>query len=193
MLQAAWKDKCTGMTIIELCIVMAIASVLLAMVLGLSRHVDHIVKMRRTQAELGTWHEALEQWHRRFEHYPYASIEDGVTTPLLDGIDWNLKDAHSLNQNPLATLTNRCRVVLPYKDSTTNLTFYSYMTHHPSTIDPWGTPYVYIPDSQGNSYVLYSCGPDRRSQYHHQLIGPSESAPRPNTNNGTLDDVYMVR
>ncbi|HGP6143946.1 TPA: prepilin-type N-terminal cleavage/methylation domain-containing protein, partial [Vibrio cholerae O1] len=43
------EKKRSGMTLIELGIVMGIASVLLALVLGLARHVDASIKIRRAQ------------------------------------------------------------------------------------------------------------------------------------------------
>lgn len=68
-------NPCSGMTMIELSIVMAIMSVLLALVLGLGKHVNAVVKIRRAQADLGEWHEALNRWYLQFGEYPYATID----------------------------------------------------------------------------------------------------------------------
>ena len=80
-----------GMTMIELAIVMGIVSILMAMVLGLARHVDATVKIRHAQADLGEWHETLNRWYLQFGEYPHARIEPhrvSYDTPFDD--IWNL-------------------------------------------------------------------------------------------------------
>jgi Tfp pilus assembly protein PilE len=69
-----YRRNAAGMTMIELCVVMGIATVLMAMVLGLSRHVNEIVKNRHAQADLGEWHETLNDWFLKFGMYPDSSV-----------------------------------------------------------------------------------------------------------------------
>ena len=183
-----------GMTLIELGIVMGIVSVLLALVLGLGRHVNAVVKIRRAQAELGEWHDALNRWHLRFGEYPHARIdtETGNVDPFDGDVDWTLKDPA---RYPLAVLTNGhaiatgegcyVRYVTAEHPGGTNITFRSFLTSAVSTVDPWGTPYIYLPSDNAKSYTLFSCGPDRKSDNI-----PTGAASTPDT---TLDDIYFER
>ncbi len=159
---------------IELGIVMGIVSVLLALVLGLARHVNAVVKIRRAQADLGEWHETFNRWHLQFGEYPYASIntETGEIIEKLVG-----------SNNLLVNLTNlieRCEIQFPHRNNTV-VTFRSLMVAGTSPLDPWGNPYLYdcTPDRQ--DYTLFSCGPDAQTQ----LAGGTE------LNN--LDDIFFER
>ena len=170
------------MTMIELAIVMGIVSILMALVLGLARHVDAAVKIRRAQAELGEWHESLNRWHLQFGEYPHARIKTDVDS--VDSVD-SLDFVDSID--PLALLTNRCEIIMPLSGSTTttNITFRSFLTTAVSTVDPWGTPYIYLPSDNAQSYELFSCGPNRKS-----ADIPTGTAATPDP---ALDDIYFER
>lgn len=175
------------MTMIELAIVMGIVSILMALVLGLARHVDASVKIRRAQAELGEWHESLNRWHLQFGEYPHAHIDTTKTADpaneLFVGLEWALKDPRDY---PLAILTNQCEIIMPLSGSTiTNITFRSFLTTAVSTVDPWGMPYIYLPDANAQAYTLFSCGPNRKS-----ADIPTGTAATPDP---TLDDIYFER
>ena len=175
------------MTMIELAIVMGIVSILMALVLGLARHVDAAVKIRRAQAELGEWHESLNRWHLQFGEYPHARIKTDVDS--VDSVD-SLDFVDSID--PLALLTNRCEIIMPLSGSTTttNITFRSFLTTAVSTVDPWGTPYIYLPSDNAQSYELFSCGPNRRTLIGNQRV-PSGSAV--SDLDPALDDIYFER
>lgn len=160
---------------IELGIVMGIVSVLLALVLGLARHVNTTVKIRRAQADLAEWHETFNRWHLQFGEYPHARIDTNLDhVESLDSVDWTLQDP---SRFPLAILTNQCEVI--FQNSTVTLS--SFMTADISTVDPWGTPYIYLCDPGRQAYTLFSCGPDAQTQ----LAGGNE------LNN--LDDIFFER
>ena len=178
---------------IELAIVMGIVSILMALVLGLARHVDAAVKIRRAQAELGEWHESLNRWHLQFGEYPHARIDATVdTVDPLDSVDWTLEDPA---RYPLAVLTNDqgsavgqgcyVRYVTAAHPGGTNITFRSFLTTAVSTVDPWGTPYIYRHDANAQAYTLFSCGPNRKS-----ADIPTGTAATPDP---TLDDIYFER
>jgi len=183
-----------GMTMIELAIVMGVVSALMALVLGLARHVDATVKIRRAQAELGEWHESLNRWHLQFGEYPHARIdtETGNVDPFDGDVDWTLKDPA---RYPLAVLTNGhaiatgegcyVRYVTAEHPRGTNITFRSFLTSAVSTVDPWGTPYIYRPAGNAQAYTLFSCGPDRKSD---NIPTGTPSTPDP-----TLDDIHFER
>ena len=179
-----------GMTMIELAIVMGIVSILMAMVLGLARHVDATVKIRRAQADLGEWHETLNRWHLQFGEYPYARIDTRDDSPgPLDSVDWTLKDP---SRFPLAVLTNDAgasgcyvRYYTNAHPGGTNITFRSFLTTAISTVDPWGTPYIYVPSDNAQAYTLFSCGPNRKSA---DIPTGTPATPDP-----TLDDIYFER
>ncbi|NLC81302.1 MAG: hypothetical protein GX748_08970 [Lentisphaerae bacterium] len=175
------------MTLIELGIVMGIVSVLLALVLGLARHVNAVVKIRRAQADLGEWHETIDRWRLRFGEYPHARINTTIDSvgsiEPLDSFDFALTDS---SRFPLAILTNRCEVVYPQS----TITFRSFLTSDLSITDPWGMPYLYFPADNARSYTLYSCGPDRQTLIGNRRVpsGAAASGLDP-----TLDDIYFER
>ena len=130
-----------GMTMIELCIVIGIVSVLIALVLGLGRHVNEAVKLRRAQADLGEWHEALNTWFLKYGMYPDPiPVKNSVVE---SNVFW------------LATTDATAQ----YRVNTQIPPFCSLLSKPLHTLDPWGTPYVY--QSFTNSYMLFSCGPNR--------------------------------
>lgn len=159
------------MTMIELGIVMGIVSVLLALVLGLSRHVNETVKIRRAQSELGEWHESLSRWRLQFGEYPYGNPTDE-----------DLQNATDPGSN-LSNILQYAYVQLPLESgSSTNLSFRSFVAGQLKHIDPWGQPYIYICDESRNAYTLFSCGPNSKTQ----INGKGEEA-------DTYDDVYFER
>ncbi len=170
-----------GMTLIELGIVMGIVSILLGLVLGLGRHVNAVVKIRRAQAELGEWHETLNRWFLQFGEYPYAVIDTADETK--GSPDSLLETANpSLN---LSNLLDHCEVRFATSTYTTNITFRSFLTTAVSTVDPWGMPYIYLPSDNAQAYTLFSCGPDRKSA---DIPTGAASTPDP-----TLDDIHFER
>ena len=185
------------MTMIELAIVMGIVSILMALVLGLARHVDAAVKIRRAQAELGEWHESLNRWHLQFGEYPHARIDTQAADPakeLFDDIEWEFEHPRDY---PLTILTNDTkssgcyvRYYTAAHPGGTNITFRSFLTTAVSTVDPWGTPYIYLPSDNAQAYELFSCGPNRRTLIGNQRVpsGSAASALDP-----ALDDIYFER
>lgn len=191
-------SRSAGMTLIELAIVMGIVSLLLAMVLGLARHVDAIIKVRQAQAELTEWQSVLEAWHQEFGEYPYARIDTqyDTITPIYSTTPYSftLTDPSTY---PLALLTN------DYKNATgrgcyvryytaihpngTNITFRSFMTTSINTADPWGIPYLYHPYENGKTYRLLSCGPNRQTSIEgHRIPSNAQSLEL----DYTIDDIY---
>jgi len=150
------------MTMIELGVVMAIVTVLLALVLGLSRHVNEIVKVRRAQTELGEWHEVLNTWHLKYGVYP-----DPMAYPINNpDIESNLVWLASQNANRAY-----------YAEAGgSRIYFSSLMSRRLSPVDPWGTPYFYR--STTNAYELLSCGPNTLHLYQRQPGGPDVRYPR---------------
>lgn len=172
----------SGMTMIELGVVMGIVTVLLALVLGLSRHVNEIVKIRRAQTELGEWHEALNRWYLQFGEYPFEAVN--VETGEILEPDLITDTKPSLN---LSNILDHCYMQYTVSGSKTNVTFRSYLTARASHIDPWGIPYIYACDPGRKAYTLYSCGPDSSSKLNNRQIGLS-TTPDP-----TLDDIHFER
>jgi type II secretory pathway pseudopilin PulG len=135
------------MTLIELGVVMAIVTVLLALVLGLSRHVNEIVKVRRAQAELGEWHATLNAWYLKYGMYP-----DPAAAQFNNGtVESNLVWLASQNPDKSYYLAS----------ASGNAYFCSLMSRRLATHDPWGTPYFYR--STTNAYELLSCGPNTQA------------------------------
>ncbi len=177
------------MTLIELCLVMGIVAGLIALVLGLGRHVNAVVKIRRAQADLGEWHETLNRWYLQFGEYPHARIDTHLDSiDSLDSVDWKFIDP---SRYPLTVLTNDtdssgCYVRFVDSAGTSiNITFRSFLTTAVNTVDPWGTPYIYIPSDNAKSYTLFSCGSDRKTV---DIPSGTPSSPDP-----TLDDIYFER
>jgi Tfp pilus assembly protein PilE len=174
------------MTMIELCVVIGIVTVLMAMVLGISRHVTEIVNIRRAQADLGEWHETLNRWHLQFGEYPYEAVN--VETGDILETDLIRESTPSLN---LSNVLERC--YLRFKTaggSDTNITLRSFMTADVKLTDPWGSPYIYDCDPGKKSYTLFSCGPDSRSKLNDT---PIPSGATSSTIDPTLDDIYFER
>ena len=162
------------MTMIELCVVMGIVTVLMALVVGLNRHVNTVVKIRRAQADLGEWHEVFNQWQLQFGEYPYGN-------PLND----NLMSTADPTRN-LQNILEDCYFTV----GSSNITFQTFSHGYASpTNDPWGSPYIYYCDPGKKSYTLYSCGADSRSTLNGTMIPKGAPA----TPDPTLDDIFFER
>ncbi len=184
-------SRSAGMTLIELAIVMGMVSLLLAMVLGLARHVDAILKVRQAQAELSEWQATLDRWHEQFGEYPHARIDtvNDTLQELFDNPDWTFKNP---DRYPFNILTNDlagagCYVVFQAGNMLTNITFRSFMSAPINTVDPWGTPYIYRPGENNKTCVLFSCGPNRQTRVEGNTVPSSTPAIRLDP---TIDDVY---
>lgn len=172
------EKKRSGMTLIELGVVMSIVTAMLALVMGLSRHVNEVIKFRRTQADLGEWHETLHAWYLKYGMYPDPYVLSGhMESNLLwlasagEGTQYRtLNDDGSVNTQipPFCSLFSK-----PLK-----------------TTDPWGTPYFY--QSFTNAYELLSCGPNAKHTYV-EAGGASASFPEGTTgsNDSNDDDVHF--
>ncbi|MCL2104053.1 MAG: hypothetical protein FWH21_03210 [Kiritimatiellaeota bacterium] len=154
-----------GVTLLELCFTVGIASILFAMVLVLTRYVDHLTRLRRAQAELGQWHAAIDNWFVQFGEYPCYDARKGEQSD--DTLTCWPKGSYTMNLSN--TIENACVRV---GDNDDYVFFREYITGAPSHIDPWGTPYIYIAqddnpdDTISNTrvmYYLFSCGPDGKS------------------------------
>ena len=179
---------------IELCIVMGIVSILFALVLGLARHVDATLKIRRAQVDLGEWHESLNRWFLQFGEYPHARILHDrqeiiylLQSPNLNINGTTYTDARAnLTLITNDTVNSGCYIRFAYSNpSTTNITFQSFLTTAVNTIDPWGTPYIYIPTENAKAYTLFSCGPNRKT---HGIPQNTSATPDP-----ALDDIHFER
>jgi len=169
----------SGMTLIELGVVMSIVTAMLALVLGLSRHVNEVIKFRRAQAELGEWHETLHAWYLKYGMYPDPYFQSGH-------VESNLLWLASSNGNTQYRVKNN--------DDTVNTQippFCSLFSKPLKTIDPWGTPYFY--QSFTNSYELLSCGPNAKHTYSDADGGGATSFPEGTTasTDSNDDDVHF--
>lgn len=173
------EKKCSGMTLIELGVVMGIVTVLLALVLGLSRHVNEIVKVRRAQTELGEWHETLNAWYLKYGVYPDPSAPQFNNDTVESNLVWLVSQTPSKSYY-LPTISG-------------NAFFSSLMSKRLATSDPWGTPYFYR--STTNAYELLSCGPN--TQHRYELAsGADATFPKGSTasvdpSSINTDDIYF--
>jgi len=167
------------MALIELGVVMSIVTAMLALVLGLSRHVNEVIKYRRAQAELGEWHETLHAWYLKYGMYPDPYFQSGH-------MESNLLWLASSNENTQYRALN--------DDGSLNAqipSFCSLFSKPLKTIDPWGTPYFY--QSLTNSYELLSCGPNTKHTYSDAGSGGATSFPEGTTasTDSNDDDVHF--
>lgn len=147
-----------GMTMIELSITLAIVSLLTATLVGLSRHTNAVIALRKAQVELGEWGEALHQWYLAFGEYPYARIDEHNNESRRE------QETGRLAVNNLSNIVHDVYVTLQDNGRATNVTFRSFMKRNISIKDPWGKPYIYFVDEGHLSYQLFSCGPDGKSE-----------------------------
>ena len=173
------------MSFIELCIVIGMVSILFAMVLGLAKHVNAITRIRRAQAELGEWHEALNRWFNQFGEYPCFDMS-GSDERSSDNLVCSM-NASRFTHN-LTNVIERACVRIDVGGNYELIHFRSYITGSPNPVDPWGMPYILIcedddPDDSNvnprTTYRLFSCGPDAKTK----IIGNDEKTER--------DDVYF--
>ena len=54
-------------------------------------------------------------------------------------------------------------VIMHHNHSLAEVHFREIISQPVEIFDPWGTPYVYLPDPSRQSYKLFSCGPDAAS------------------------------
>ena len=102
-----------------------------------ARHVNAVAKS--AARAVGEWHETRNRWHLQFGEYPHARIDTtrDDSVDLLDSIDWKLTEPARF---PLTILTNRCEIIMPLSENTTtNITFRSFLTTAISTVDPYST------------------------------------------------------
>jgi type II secretory pathway pseudopilin PulG len=164
----------SGMTLIELGVVMSIVTVMLALVLGLARHTNEVIKFRRAQAELGEWHETLHAWYLKFGMYPDPYEKSGHMESNLVCLA-----STDVNSQYIVTLQDGSKVP-----------FCSLSSKPLKPYDPWGAPYFYR--SFTNSYELLSCGPNAQHDYtdgqtiSHFPAPVTTAADTPNA-----DDVYF--
>jgi len=167
-----------GVTLIEICFVTAIAAVLMAMILGLAHHMTAASNIRRTQADLGAWHLAMDNWHETFGEYPGDIIEGNNRFSVMTGNDY------------LSNLSNvyyECYTTFYRNNNMTGVYFSTYCTLPVKIKDPWDTPYIYIRDENRQSYDLFSCGPDADTE----ALPPPGGTTR--THDTTLDDIFFER
>lgn len=170
-------DARAGMTMIELGVVMGIVTVLLALVLGLSRHVNEVVKIRRAQVDLGEWHEALGSWHLKYGFYPDPAAPAFNNAYVESNLLW------------LVSMTPNKSFYAG--EAASPVYFRSVLSRPLPTTDPWGTPYFYR--STTNAYELLSCGPNLRHDYE-LASGATEifpQRPRATTATPNADDIYF--
>jgi Tfp pilus assembly protein PilE len=153
-----------GVTLLELCFTVSIAAILFAMVLVLTRYVDHLTRLRRAQAELGQWHTALNNWFAQFGEYPCYDARKGEQSDAT----LTCQPRGSYTTNLSNTIENACVEI-----DGEYVFFKSYIVGTPSHIDPWGQAYIYI--AQDNNpydtisdtrtvYTLFSCGKDCKTK-----------------------------
>ncbi len=163
------------MTLIELCLVMGIVAGLIALVLGLGRHVNEVIKIRRAQADLGEWHETLNTWYLKFGMYPDPSAPPfNVNGPVDSNIVWLASSKE--DDQYYAELPTQPR-----------FPFCSLASKPLHTTDPWGTVYVY--QSFTNSYILFSCGPNGVHEDEKGNVIPENTRNIPSEPN--IDDIYF--
>jgi len=164
------------MTLIELGVVMGIVTVMLALVLGLARHVDEVTKYRRVQADLGEWQETLHAWHLKYGMYP-----DPYPSPFSQNVESNLVW--------LASTNSAAQYYIEQQTDKTRVPFSALASKPLNPYDPWGTPYFY--QSTTNAYELFSCGPNRAHLFDNAVQFPKifSGITFPSDPNG--DDVYF--
>ena len=181
------RRACRGITFIELCVTIGIASVLFSMALFLAQHVNAITKIRRAQAELAYWHTAIDDWFAQFGEYPSFDMRldpDMNDTSRICDKAGTTGAIHNLEN----VASNAC-IRIDTGDGNYEFVYFSqFIVGAPNTRDPWGAPYLYIPADEDPddticnpriTYLLLSCGPDSKSP----LKGDKDETER--------DDVYF--
>lgn len=162
------------MTLIELGVVMGIVTAMLALVLGLARHVNEVTKYRRAQADLGEWHETLHAWYLKFGMYPNPD-----SSQFSQNVESNLVW--------LASTNSASQYYVVQQADGTRFPFSALASKPLKPYDPWGTPYFY--QSFTNSYELLSCGPNTQHTYGQGLLFPKNASATVSAPNS--DDLYF--
>jgi prepilin-type N-terminal cleavage/methylation domain-containing protein len=161
-------------TLVELVTVMAIISVLTAIVIGAGRHTLQAGEVARTKAELSALSVALEAYRKKYGDYPQTGAPEIVLQSLMGkrGPEGAVLHDRALMQLSRFSITGSTDSVGEPSASAT-------------LIDPWSQPYQYVyhggAGTAGSSFELYSTGPDK--------LGASPS----NTGAEALDNVYAAR
>ena len=156
---AARRVRCRrAFTLLETLSVILVLTVLAGIVVGQARLAKIRGEEARARAELGQIRNALESYRDAFGGYPPSNDEQGKET-------WVLTNIHAWAHAPtwcLAEDTDESyclRNFLPGSETQEN------SVAGFSGLDPWNNPYVYVhdPEESPDSYLLYSAGPDWRS------------------------------
>ncbi len=145
-------------TMIEMLSVLALISLLVALVIGLYNHTRDVSRTRQAQAELGELHHALQQFYLVFGHYPDLEPTD----PPEDGPDDGSVAADRLF-DPEA-----------YRQAPPDgFQFSDWLAPGFEAIDPWNRPYryAYSPD-RPDTYDLFSHGADPDKPDHDIRFQP---------------------
>ena len=146
-----------GMTLMELTITIGISSILAGLVLGISRHVNEAARVRQAQIALQAWGVALERWRDRFGEYPHTYV-DNSELPL----DY-VSDTLPAGRGNLSNLVENAGATVRTGGKETRWLFKQLLTPKTVLHDPWGVPYLYLPDAGHRAYKMSSCGPDGKS------------------------------
>jgi general secretion pathway protein G len=149
---AAWRR---AFTLIELLLVMAIVCVLSTILLAVGHHAGEAGRVAKTKAELAALAAALEAYRREQGDYPRTSSGSALLQSLLGRRDPNgagIEGAGFVSLAQFATEDARD----PFADHAVRL------------VDAWGSAYLYRYEPASGTwrrsgYLLYSAGPDRRS------------------------------
>ena len=142
-----------GMTLMELTITIGISSILFGLILGISRHVNETLRIRKAQNELQAWSVALERWRDRFGEYPHTDVNNNE-------LNFNDPDRLTGGKGNLSNLVENAGIRL---GSNTVYRFETYLTPQTVLRDPWSVPYLYRPAPGHRAYTMVSCGPDGKS------------------------------
>lgn len=168
---AGWKNN-HGFTLLELSLTCGIVAVLMAMIVGLCGYGNASIEISKCRSELCEWGNALHNWYLKYGEYPWAQLE-GAT--LKDKME---TDSSQYWKN-ISNLVDRTDGVwIGNKDHSFSATLVRALP----IADPWGHNYIYIPDPDHKSYVLFSMGPDGKSA----VVGNQDKST-------SLDDIYFER
>lgn len=153
--ETSGRGKRRAFTLIELLLVVAIVSVLSTILLAVGHHAGEAGRAARTKAELAALAAALEGYRREHGDYPRTAAAHELLQSLLGRRDPDggaVEGATFLAVAQFATEDAR--------DPFTN--------DRACLVDAWGGAYVYRYEPANGAwrrpgYLLYSAGPDRRS------------------------------
>ena len=160
-------------TLLETLSVILVLTVLAGIVVGQARLAKIRGEEARARAELGQIRNALEAYRDAFSAYPPSYDVQGKETWVLTNIHawahaptWCLVDDPSTDD--VYCLRNFLPGSTPQENSVDGFT----------GLDPWNNPYVYVhdPEESPDTYLLYSTGPDWRS---NKANAAGKSSPPP--------------